>query len=117
MDEPDMIQKHLSKKGYEKAVKEALIEMAKESKSRNSSKKNASKLVNIIGEKKILGSVRRSPRFVNVVPASNATSEQEMQTVRRSPRFAIERESKKDKQHKVQNTVRRSERVRQKQSM
>lgn len=124
--ESDIIKKNMLRKGYKRAVKEALIEMAKQTKSRHSAKHASA---NVTNKEAMHAPVPRSLPLAEeseVIPASKFAkniSEKEMD-FRRSPRLAKEREemqaAKKkrndDKQHKRKTTVgtRRSERIRQK---
>lgn len=127
-EKSDVVKENLKRKGYAKAVKEALIEMAisKPTKSRRLIKHAST---NVTIEKNVHAPVHRSlplPEEKKVISAelcANTICEEEMNVpVRRSPRLRKKSEAmpepKDDKQHKRKTTVRvgarRSERLRQK---
>lgn len=134
LDGMEIMKKNMKRIGYEKAVKEAFIEIV-----RSTETVNKPKHLNSPIENAPLAPVRRSPRLANdrkEVPAtkiSNITSEGDVRNpVRRSPRFSNERKtapaiklsnatskenarSPRPRFTNMRKETRRSERLRQKQ--
>lgn len=91
----EIMKKNMKRIGYEKAVKEAFIEIVRSTETLNKPKHCNSPIENAP-----LAPVRRSPRLANdrkevpVTKISNITSEGDVHnTVRRSPRFSNERKT------------------------
>lgn len=113
-----IMKQNMTRTGYEKAVKEAFIELVRTSETSHKPEPTAIQETNDLPkENTAIPSVRRSPRFRNASEKCTVTSAVMHNTVRRSQRLAIEGLKmpieKSHAQH-VAVIVRRSERLRQK---